>query len=91
MLYSLSYQMLFVVDFSELIIELVLGVLLVVLLHVFSYTAALCLTREQAVCSALLPSCDALPWGYRHQASWSWVLCCRWQAKQTKVTFLPNI
>ncbi|KAM7377469.1 hypothetical protein PAMA_013992 [Pampus argenteus] len=25
------------------------------------------------------------------QASWSRVLCCRWQAKQTKVTFLPNI
>lgn len=60
--------MLFAADLSELIIELVLVFLLAALLHVFSYTAALCLTREQAVSSVLLLSCDALPWGYRHQS-----------------------
>ncbi|KAA8582483.1 hypothetical protein FQN60_006154 [Etheostoma spectabile] len=31
------------------------------------------------------PGCDAFPWGYRHsQASRSRMLCCRWQANQTK-------
>ncbi len=78
--YSL-YKMLFVAaSISELITELVLGSLLVVL-HVFSYTAALCRTREQAVAQCSSPAAMLSPGATdTSQASQSRVLCCRWQA-----------
>lgn len=77
--------MLFVTDLSQLISELVLGFLLVVLLHVSSYTAALRLTRQQAVSSALLPCCDALPLGLQTPVRLPGHGCCAVAGRLTRL------
>lgn len=85
-----SYWMLFAADWSELIVRLVLGSPgcppLCLQLHCSSLSNQRTVAQRSSPAAMLSPGATDTS-----QASRSRVLCCRWQANQAKVTFLPNI